>query len=316
MISLLQLLNEIIGFDESYLNESTTGEEAKRLGLTYMKFGRYGKDGVVTHKSVGGKLQPVKGGDSDGPTKAPTKAITKTPTATKGKVSTPSAPTQKITSKIVTQYKDSKKRGQTATAAEMLANLFGTPAEQRQVQAAKKHRQTSPYSGTTVKSKKYNALVDAIIKKYEPRLGLEPEKPRDPNALTPKNRNTKTDTKAVKKHLTTRYQKVLRTQGIDIIDERDGLVLLGTPTFRDNETDWLAIGQQKDGQWAIREVDYLDKNGNPVFVKSDSNFSQAESLDALMQDYFDAKPSKEPEKPTKNDNYRTPITGRQSKGRN
>ena len=39
------------------------GDQAKALGLDYMNFGRYGKDGKVTHKSVSGKLQPVKGDD-------------------------------------------------------------------------------------------------------------------------------------------------------------------------------------------------------------------------------------------------------------
>ena len=39
------------------------GDEAERLGLTYMQFGRWGKDGKVTHKSDMGKLVPV---DKDG----------------------------------------------------------------------------------------------------------------------------------------------------------------------------------------------------------------------------------------------------------
>ena len=30
----------------------------KSMGLDYMKFGRYGKDGKVTHKSIGGNLTP------------------------------------------------------------------------------------------------------------------------------------------------------------------------------------------------------------------------------------------------------------------
>ena len=41
------------------LNESDASEEAKRKGLEYLSFGRYGKDGKVTHKVVNGKLQPV-----------------------------------------------------------------------------------------------------------------------------------------------------------------------------------------------------------------------------------------------------------------
>src|SRR6056300_1023280 len=38
---------------ESVLNESDASDKAKSMGLTYMKFGRYGKDGKVTHKSIG-----------------------------------------------------------------------------------------------------------------------------------------------------------------------------------------------------------------------------------------------------------------------
>jgi hypothetical protein len=34
-------------------------DDAKRQGLEYMSFGRYGKDGKVTHRSVDGKLQPI-----------------------------------------------------------------------------------------------------------------------------------------------------------------------------------------------------------------------------------------------------------------
>ena len=36
------------------------GEEAKRQGLEYLGFGRYGKDNKVTHRSAKGKLVPVK----------------------------------------------------------------------------------------------------------------------------------------------------------------------------------------------------------------------------------------------------------------
>ena len=39
------------------LEESTASDQAKALGLTYYKFGRYGKGGKVTHKSTGGELR-------------------------------------------------------------------------------------------------------------------------------------------------------------------------------------------------------------------------------------------------------------------
>jgi len=41
------------------LDESDASEEAARLGLDFMSFGRYGKDGKVTHKSKNGRLVPV-----------------------------------------------------------------------------------------------------------------------------------------------------------------------------------------------------------------------------------------------------------------
>src|SRR6056300_434707 len=44
---------------ESVLNESDASDKAKSMGLTYMKFGRYGKGGKVTHKSIGGNLTAV-----------------------------------------------------------------------------------------------------------------------------------------------------------------------------------------------------------------------------------------------------------------
>ena len=41
------------------LLESDASDKAKGLGLDYMSFGRYGKDGKVTHKSIGGSLTAV-----------------------------------------------------------------------------------------------------------------------------------------------------------------------------------------------------------------------------------------------------------------
>jgi hypothetical protein len=39
--------------------ESAASDDAKRQGLTYMSFGRWGKDGRVTHLTKGGKLTPI-----------------------------------------------------------------------------------------------------------------------------------------------------------------------------------------------------------------------------------------------------------------
>ena len=41
------------------VTESDASDKAKGMGLDYMKFGRYGKDGKVTHKSIGGSLTAV-----------------------------------------------------------------------------------------------------------------------------------------------------------------------------------------------------------------------------------------------------------------
>src|SRR5210317_619198 len=63
----------------SHLNESEASDKAKAMGLTYMSFGRYGKDGKVTHKSSGGTLTALskkdqeKEKDTDKPVKPKTK---------------------------------------------------------------------------------------------------------------------------------------------------------------------------------------------------------------------------------------------------
>src|SRR5210317_1524426 len=60
----------------SHLTESDASDKAKAMGLDYMKFGRYGKDGKVTHKSVGGNLQALGKKDQE-----KEKDVTKTPKA-------------------------------------------------------------------------------------------------------------------------------------------------------------------------------------------------------------------------------------------
>lgn len=299
MISLRQLLNEVMGTDdEPNLEESKAGEEAKRLGLTYMKFGRYGKDGKVTHKSANGKLQPVKGAAATPAAKAPAKSAQ----AAGGKTPSPSASAKKVSNAIKTKYKSHNGTGDATAQAEILANLFATPAEQKQVQAAIKHRRTSPYVGDTKKSQKYAKLVRAIIKKYEPRLGLEPEAPRDKKALTAKNINPKADIKGARRQITTRHQAALRANNIDIIDDSvPGMLLLGAPAGG-GRTDFIAVGQQADGQWAIRPVSHL-KKGVPVFY-DDNEFTVEPTLDAAMQSHYGSQPSRQPKAPAKDDNYR------------
>src|SRR6056300_635810 len=70
----------------SHLNESEASDKAKAMGLTYMSFGRYGKDGKVTHKSVGGNLTALSKKDQEKDTDVkPTKPKTKTTGSIKNK---------------------------------------------------------------------------------------------------------------------------------------------------------------------------------------------------------------------------------------
>ena len=55
--------DRILKNEENELTESEASDQAKSMGLTYMKFGRYGKDGKVTHKTSGNSLVKV---DKDG----------------------------------------------------------------------------------------------------------------------------------------------------------------------------------------------------------------------------------------------------------
>lgn len=55
------------------LDESDASEEAEKLGLDYMSFGRWGKDGTVTHTSQNGKLVALE------PTNAPEQQPTQQP---------------------------------------------------------------------------------------------------------------------------------------------------------------------------------------------------------------------------------------------
>src|SRR5210317_399383 len=70
----------------SHLNESEASDKAKAMGLTYMSFGRYGKDGEVTHKSVGGNLTALSKKDQEKDTDVkPTKPKTKATGSIKNK---------------------------------------------------------------------------------------------------------------------------------------------------------------------------------------------------------------------------------------
>lgn len=55
--ALRELIREMI--NEELELESHASDDAKRQGLTYMRFGRWGKNGKVTHTTQGGKLVPI-----------------------------------------------------------------------------------------------------------------------------------------------------------------------------------------------------------------------------------------------------------------
>lgn len=61
---LKELIREVM--QEAIQQESKASDEAKRQGLQYFGFGRYGKDGKLTHKSERGRLVPAKGPDDTG----------------------------------------------------------------------------------------------------------------------------------------------------------------------------------------------------------------------------------------------------------
>jgi hypothetical protein len=58
-----QIIKEEISRSHALMEKSQAAQEAERMGLDDMRFGRYGKDGKVTHKSVRGKLEPTTTGD-------------------------------------------------------------------------------------------------------------------------------------------------------------------------------------------------------------------------------------------------------------
>jgi hypothetical protein len=57
MTKLVELIRETI--NEELELESKASDDAKRQGLEYMSFGRWGKDGKITHTTQGGKLVPL-----------------------------------------------------------------------------------------------------------------------------------------------------------------------------------------------------------------------------------------------------------------
>jgi len=59
---LLTLIKEVLAEEDMLDEKSNAAQKAKQQGLTYMSFGRWGKDGTVTHTTQNGTLVPVKPG--------------------------------------------------------------------------------------------------------------------------------------------------------------------------------------------------------------------------------------------------------------
>jgi hypothetical protein len=70
-----QRLLEALQRNEKFINilteEESAADQAKKMGLTSMGFGRWGKDDKVTHKTTDGKLEPVKQDDTEKSAKTP-----------------------------------------------------------------------------------------------------------------------------------------------------------------------------------------------------------------------------------------------------
>ena len=63
----MEIVREIIEEELTKMDEeSKAAQDAKSQGLDYIGFGRYGKDGKMTHKSERGRLVPVKGPEDVG----------------------------------------------------------------------------------------------------------------------------------------------------------------------------------------------------------------------------------------------------------
>ena len=57
-----EALKEKLRRVDKRMSESQAGDKAKSMGLDYMRFGRYGKNGQVTHVTKNGKLVPKEKG--------------------------------------------------------------------------------------------------------------------------------------------------------------------------------------------------------------------------------------------------------------
>jgi len=78
-----KLLKEFISY---ILVESAASDQAKQMGLTSMGFGRWGKEGKVTHKTINGKLSPITPREVPSGKDKPSSGGKEKPTTTKQKL--------------------------------------------------------------------------------------------------------------------------------------------------------------------------------------------------------------------------------------
>lgn len=89
---LLEALNNNEKFIRILQEQETAADKAKQMGLTSMGFGRWGKDGQVTHQTKDGKLEPVVKKE---PKKKSTRARKKAPATAPKKAPTPAGTPKK-----------------------------------------------------------------------------------------------------------------------------------------------------------------------------------------------------------------------------
>lgn len=82
---LLEALNKNEKFIKILKEEESAADKAKKMGLTSMGFGRWGKDDKVTHKTTDGKLEPVAASDEKEKDKKQTAPTGTTPPTDKTK---------------------------------------------------------------------------------------------------------------------------------------------------------------------------------------------------------------------------------------
>lgn len=107
---LLEALNKNEKFIKILKEEETAADQAKKMGLTSMGFGRWGKDDKVTHKTTDGKLEPIKADEKEKESDKQTKSKTDKGVADKNKIGADKQDTTKGAEKKTPQHKDPERQ--------------------------------------------------------------------------------------------------------------------------------------------------------------------------------------------------------------